>query len=291
MNPSSLISLVAIGLSWLVSVPAHAQPLFGRAESIESTVLNADIVVVGKLVTFGGEPVDETGRRPATIAVAETLKGEHGERLSLQLLHSVSVLTKWKQDAGLLLVAVQGDGPTGTRVIDLADKELAVLTADFTLLRKPEDVLRSARETILRLPGVKRIDTFRLQVPAATVAGTKWQTYYQTGGYITLTVPVDERLEKRAREYIGSQSYRQREEGAQALRYFRSDENIARVKALLNDPGWAYLKRAEENNGVEVRVYGIRQAAYDTLNYWGVKAKMPMIRETILKLKGVQIQR
>ena len=68
---------------------------------------------------------------------------------------------------------------------------------------------------------------------------------------------------------LGSESYQERE-GGQALRYSKSDENATQIKALLNDPGWAYLHHAQENNGVEVRIYGVRDAAYKSLKSWGV---------------------
>src|SRR5262249_51934616 len=185
----------------------------------------------------------------------ETLKGEHRDRLRVRLPQPASILAGWKDRSSRLLLAAEGDPPAATGVIDLADQELQVLTADLTLLRKPDEVIRAANETVRRLPGVKRIATFSLRVPREAVAGTRWEAYYQTGGYVTVTVPVDERLEKRAREYLSSKSYGQREEGARALRYFKSDENLTRVKALLNDPDWAYVHRAAENRSTELPVY------------------------------------
>jgi hypothetical protein len=260
--------------------------LFGGAESIECTVANSEIVVVGKLVEFSGtEQADERGGRAATIAVEETLKGEHRDRLRVRLFHPAPALAGWKDRSSRLLLAARGDPPAETTVVGLADKELQVLTADFTLLRKPEEVVRVAKETVRRLPGVKRIGTFRLVVPRKAIAGTRWEQYYETGGYVTLTVPVDERLEKRAHEYVRSKNYGQREEAAWALRYFKSDENVALVKALLNDPGWAYGQRAEESKGVEVRIYGVREKAYQTLKYWGVRAEKPMTREEIWRAR------
>jgi hypothetical protein len=288
MRLSWLKSLVAVGVSVFVPVQALAQPLFTGTESIECTVANSEIVVVGNLVEFAGqEQADERGGRVATIAVEETLKGEHRDRLRVRLLRPASVLAQWKDPSGRLLLAARGDPPAETGVIDLADKELQVLTADFTTLRKPEEVLRVAKETVRRMPGVTRIETFRLVAPGEAVAGTRWEKYYRTGGYVTVTVPVDERLEKRAHEYVRSPIYGQREEAARALRYFKSDENVARLKTLLNDPGWD-LRRAEDNKGVEVRIYGIREKAYETLKYWGVSAQKPTTREETWKPDSVR---
>jgi hypothetical protein len=112
-----LKSLAAVCVSLLGPVQASAQPLFGSAESLECVVANADIVVVGKVVEFGeGEQADERGARPVTIAVEETLKGEHRERLRVRLSHPVSALADWKDHSCRLLVA-RGVPPTATRVI------------------------------------------------------------------------------------------------------------------------------------------------------------------------------
>src|SRR5262249_7548836 len=81
-----LKALAAVWVSLWVSAQAPAQPLFGGAESIECTVANSEVVVVGKLVEFDGkEQADERGGRTATIAVEETLKGEHRDRLRVRL--------------------------------------------------------------------------------------------------------------------------------------------------------------------------------------------------------------
>jgi hypothetical protein len=288
MRTAWLNSLLVVGVSLVSSGPAHAQPLFGDAESIESTVANSDLVVIGKLTEFGGgKRADETEGHEITIAVEQTLKDnlfsvEPHQRLRVQVRRPAPLLANWKDHSHCLLVAVKEDAPNATTVIDLADKNSVVLTADFTLLHDPEGVIRVAHETVRRMPAaVRRIHTFGLVVPRKVVAGTKWEEYYKTGGYLVLKVPVDERLEKRAQDYIRSERYQNRQEGVRALRYFKSDENCRRVRGLLNDPGWAYLYHARENKGVEVRIYGVRQEAYRTLKSWGLDAEKPTIREEV----------
>jgi hypothetical protein len=290
MRATWLKSLVAVGVFLIASVQARSQPLFGHAASIESTVANADLVVVGKLVEFGrGEQADEGSGHEATIAVEETLKEdiftlEPYQRLRVHVRCPASVLANWKDHSHRLLVAVQEDAPNATTVVDLGDKNLELLSADFTLQHDPKAVIRVAKETVRRMPAaVRRIHTFGLEVPRETVAGTKWEEYYKTGGYLRLSVPVDERLERRASDYLRSQSYRRREEGVRALRYFKSDENIARVTRLLNDPGWAYQRHAQENKGIEVRIYGVRQEAFRTLKAWGMDVEKPVICEKVQK--------
>jgi hypothetical protein len=277
MRPSWLMSLMAAGICVSGSVNANAQPLFGHAESIESMVANSDHVVVGTLANVGLRKNADAG----TISVHETLKGQHRDRLEVRLAHPASVLTQWKEKSSRLLVAAREETSIVASAIDLANRDLTVLTADFTLLRKPDDVLRIAKEVVRRMPGIKSIDTFGLAVPREAIAGTSWESYYRTGGHLVLKVPVDERLEKVAHASIRSKDYRQRQEGVRALRFFRSNKNAAQATALLADPEWSRLYRAEDNMGLEVRIYGVRQAAYETLQYWGIKAEKPLIREEI----------
>jgi hypothetical protein len=282
-------SLIALGAFLTVADEARAQPLIAHAESIECTVANADLVFIATLVEFGNaHRADGRDVHDATITIEQTLKtdileDEPYQRLQVQVAHPVTVLTDWKQRSCRLLVAYDECAPYSTTVIELVPGKMEVLKADFTLLRDSAEVIRAAEEALRRMPAaVKRIHTFRLIVPRERVAETAWDKYYDTG-YLVLTVPVDEELQNRALEYIRSESYMSRYEGVRALRYFKSDENLARVKALLNDPGWAYLRHAEENDGIEVRIYGVRQEAYRTLKCWEIDVQEPLIREEVRK--------
>ena len=268
---------------------AYAQPLCPRAESIESTVANADYVVVAKLVDFRrGEQADERKGHDATIVIEETLKKDIRtvgpyRRLGIYIPRPASVLADWKKRSCRLLVAYNEYSPKAPTVIELDQDRLEVMTADVKLLRDPEAVIQAARETVRRMPaGVKRIHTHRLQVPRKVVTGTEWEHFYETGGHLILSVPVDKLLEKRAHNYIRSRSAVKRAAGAQALRYFKSDANIARVTPLLDDSEPTYVQSAYENKGEE-RVYGVRYEAYQTLKSWGIDVEEPVIREEIRK--------
>ena len=71
-----------------------------------------------------------------------------------------------------------------------------------------------------------------------------------------------------------------RAEGAKALAYFKSDENIALVRPLLNDPGVTYLQPAGEGKAGE-RLFGVRHSAYETLKAWGIDEKQRVFREVV----------
>jgi hypothetical protein len=281
-------SLIGFGVCLAASVQAHAQPLIPHAHSIESTVANADLVFIAKLVKFeGGERADverADGRQVhwATIAIEATLKKDIGrnepyERLSLYVPGPASVLVDWTKRSSRLLVALDSDAPKATKVIGLVEGKVEVFKADLTLLRNPDDVIRAAKEAARRMPvGVKRIHTFKLKVPRELCAGTQWEEYYHTSGHLVLSVPVDKQLEKRAQDYLRSENYLTRAEGVRALRHFKSDENIARVRPLLDDPGRYHAQ------GVEA-IYVVRHEAYETLKAWEIDVKKPVVREDVRK--------
>ncbi|MGC1273191.1 MAG: hypothetical protein WBC44_05750 [Planctomycetaceae bacterium] len=290
MRTVSWNSLIALGVSLLVPVSVQAQPLFPRANSIEATVANADLVLIGTVEKFKEQPSEDGGVKlfDATIVVEEELKQPVFEdgytKVSIAIPRPEADLARWKEQQSRLMLALDYDRPGTTTVIELERDRLNTLSADFTLLREPDEAIRIARDTVQRTPaGVKRVHTFGLRAPREVIAGTEWEDYYETSGHLILEVPVDERLETRAIERLDSKDYSRRHEAALALRYFKTDENIKRMKDLLDDPGWGYLRHAEENDGVEVRHYGVRNQAYEALKAWGVDVAQPKIREEVRK--------
>jgi len=279
-----------IGLCLISSVQALAQPLFARAESIESTVANADLVFLATLVDFRAAGNDKMHHEHVvTISIEETLKqapisrDEPYQKLSLDLSRPASVLADWKARSSRLLVACQEYAPQETIVIELVRDKLEVMSAEMTLVRDPETVIRIAKETVRRMPAhVKRVHTFELQVPREIVVGTGWEQSYDTGGHLRLSVPVNQQLEKRAQNYVRSKNPLKREEGAWALVYFKSDENLELVRSLLADPGVTYQQPAYEDKAGE-RIFGVRYQAYRTLKSWGINVAQPVIREEVRK--------
>jgi hypothetical protein len=312
MRTAWLKLIVAVGCSLFASVRAHAQDWYVRqAESIESLVANADDVYIAKLERIGraipgnrrSMNVEDLEKHEVTFAVEETLKetvfasdgrepDEKSERIfSREVPYPASVLAGWKKRGSRLLVAESRGGPnefTNSNVsfitiIELAPDTLEVLTEDMQLLRNPADVIRIAKETVRRMPAtVRRIQTFQLVVPYEIVRGTKLALPPEKPGELRLTVPADERLEKRALEEIRSKDYLKREEGVRALRYFKSAENIVRMKSLLGDPLYGSLgDPASHNRGIEVRRHDIRRAAFEALKCWGVHVPTPVIDEKV----------
>lgn len=275
--------LLAYGFS---DAQCWAQPIHGFATSVEATVQNADRVFVGKIMEFDlkvdqDNPKTRDQNAPtvwvAKIAVTRTIKGGHKKKLKLPLTQQAAELNEWTDDSSQLLFVVRDTPETKVSTINLSDKELQMITADFSVLRTANDVIKAAETVVHRNPGVLRTDTFRLLVPNEKLANTKWETFH--GTYVI--VPVDRQLEQRTLKYLKSDHHFNRCEAALALRHFKSPENIALAKSLLNDEGWGYYRHPINNNGITVRHYGVRAEAYETLQYWGIEVDKPIIRESV----------
>ncbi len=287
MRTNRSVYVFALGVFLICSVQAYAQPLIDGTQSIETTVINADYVFIAKLVDF--RPKKEGSDRYAyegNISIEETLKcelfrDEPYRGLNVDLPYRDSVLLGWKERSSRLLVALTSYHGEQNVVIELAPEKLEVLTEDVKLLREPEAVIQAARAAVNRLPAnVKRVHTFELIVPREVVAETSWNASYRTGGYLRLSVPVDQYLEKRAQDYIRSDDPQRRSEGAKALVYFKSDKNLALITPLLDDPHFDLYPAAIAGRAGE-RYYAVRHAAFQTLKEWGIDVQKPVYLDAV----------
>jgi len=200
------------------------------------------------------------------------------------LLDAKGDLARSKDAAHRFLVAAGGSPLTVCALVDLDDEKLQVWQQDLTPLRKAADVLQAVRATIRREPDARATETFRLAVPYQG----KYGSYFGFAGHTHVVVPANEALQKRALAYIRADNRWQRAEGARALRLFKSDDHVARLKALLNDPTTIVINHAEDNLGIEVRHYPVRAAALETLKSWGVQVAAPTLSEESAKLELVR---
>jgi len=258
---------------------AAAQPLCHGATSLDSSLVDAKVVVEARLRRFSAE--DQQGFRTATLAVTGTLKGAAAKQHKVKVRYAIETLKSWLEDQSRLLVAITQPGDEAV-VIDLAKPR--VLTADFKSLDNAGAILQAAREIVRRKPPKMH---FGVSVPEEALRGTPWASHFMGCG--KLTVPVDSRLEKRSVAVLASDSraYSQREQAVRALRHFKSAANIALVKAALKDNVWAYRRHAVYNDGIEVRYYGIRAAAVNTLAFWGMPVEKPQLIAKVERLDQV----
>ena len=128
MTTASWRSLVAAAVSVFAADQSHAQPQSTAARSIETTVANADLVVVGKLVEIrADEETTERRGHEIVLAVEETLKQDlftidPYERLAVRVWQPPAKVQGWKLRGNRLLVALDDCAPHGT-VIELAPGE------------------------------------------------------------------------------------------------------------------------------------------------------------------------
>ena len=290
MRAAASSCVFTVGVFLICSIHAHAQPLCDLTPAIETTVINSDYVFLAKIVNIPPKKAgDERIGNDVIIAIEETLKAELKaelireqpfDKMNVYLPYSATVLRGWQERSSRVLVALTSYHGEQNEAIELAKETLEVMTADVKLLRDPDAVIQAARAAVHRLPAnVKRVHTFDWIVPLDVVAETRWIESYHTGGYLRLSLPVDQQLEKRAQGNVRSGDPMRQHEGIRALAYFKSDENIALVKPLLNDPHFSFYSR--DNSTTGERYYAARHASYQTLKAWGLAVEPPVFREDV----------
>lgn len=275
---SSLATVLTACLALTFTAHTCGQPLIGSADSIDLTVARANRVIVGRVADIvGGIRRDSADLVSVVMTVDDTLKGPPVQPLAVDLYATMQEVTTWRAGSHRLLVAVNATAGLHPTVIDLADEKLAVFTADFVLLKNAADVIQAARNALGATPaGGGSVQSAMLTVPPDLIKGTRWDGFMG----MRLQVPADQRLERRASDILGGRGGPgTRAEAVNALRFFKSDENIQLLTALLSDPSWGYNRFAQENRGVEVRKYQIREIAYEILTNWGITVAKPITSE------------
>jgi hypothetical protein len=281
--------LLALFASMILGVRAHAQPVPMPVESLEVRVLNAQDVVVGKILDITGS--NEYGQqRTVTLAIDETIKGDRRGQWTIRLLNDIAQLRKLKQEScRLLAIAPPGAEAWQTHVINLSDEKLAVPRSDFSMLRLPDEVIRWAYVTVHKNPEVNHLETFQLSLKPGSEAEKQYRRKPgMAGGVSGLVVPVDAGLEKRALEEIASKDLHFRLEGIRALEHFRSASNTERLKDLLDDPTTVQQEQAEFNFGVDEFGYPVRQQAFETLLKWGIQVAKPVTSKSVSRLTTIK---
>lgn len=276
MRKTCRMRAIVAGLVLLAASQTIAQPLVFTAESLEGLVINADRVWIAEIIKVRDEPIPGGSTMPGiTIEIEETLKyplfEQRHDKMGLFVEPPTARFKAFEERSSRLLIAQRDDDPFSPTLIELSPGKPEVFLADFTILRQPDAVVQAAREVINRsAPNVRQLQTFRLMIPADVLADAN------LGPYGQLVVPVDEHLEKRAIGFLEAKSHLRRSEAARALRYFKSDANIDRLQALLDDAG--YSERVADG-GTRVKYYGVRDDAYRTLKAWDVPVERPEIEE------------
>lgn len=252
---------------------AAAQPGLPTVVSVDAAVLNAEYVFVGRIerqLTEGST----TFAANVAAKVETRLKGEVSDVTQTLITAPESSLMEWRARGSRLLFI------DGAQPIDLSTSNLMVFTAQPAVLRQPEQVIQAARDAIRRHPGVTRINTGLRPIPAIPSELAKKNKLLA----VALVVPADEALERWALRGLRSRAPSQRSQAALVLRHFPSDANVARLKALLADPGLVLCEPAPGEK--ERKFYTVRKSAYETLVAWGLKPEQPEFYKESSELPG-----
>jgi hypothetical protein len=239
------------------------QPLYPQLESIDSKVLNASFVGVGIVEDF------RLDTRWGRVWLKQTLKGDLRARVQGKLRNFNS-----KSPSSTVLVFAR-DGDTYLDLIRLDDPGLKLSTADFHVLSDAREIVQYILRIASRAPSTNDRQNAMLQPPENEI-GEKWKQAYGEKWYGGLLVPVDERLERYALRDLRSKVTDRRVAAAHLLGLFKSRGTIARLKSLLNDRSSIISRYADWNEGVEERLYVVREAAYQSLRAMGVAVEMPL---------------
>jgi hypothetical protein len=256
--------------------------------SIDLKVAQASHVVIGHIAEMGeasGSAERNERQQSIVLVVDETLKGEYVSRLPLAIGHD-----RWQQldrekilcstcaaHTHRLLVTIRPMQDHPSSVTDLDNDSAFDVSGDLRVLPTGDAILLSAREEVLRSPGVVDEKTYFAWGPSQTfMPGTKFHGY-------TVYVPVDERQESLAHQVLQSQPApagvtrdrkNDRAIAALALGFFRSPENVQLLKSLLDDP-------QIEHDAMGQLDYPVRAVAYGVLSRWGVDVPKPVTRVKI----------
>jgi len=248
-------------------------------------VAEADQVVVGRIVSMGAATGDaEANERQQTIilAVEETLKGSPTERLPIQVKYDLwrrldgeKILCPNCPEHNHRLLATMGHsgGYPQLDITDIDSSNVMDVTGDLQLLPNGAAILRAAREETQRSidpPG--KVRQFEWSPTRTFMVGTP---FHQA----TVLVPVDARQEQLAHKILTTEKAPagvvgedsdDRSRAVAVLGFFRTEQNVSLLEALLDDSEVRRYISGELD-------YPVRIEAYKVLTQWGVKVNRPTL--------------
>jgi hypothetical protein len=281
--------------------------------SIEWLTASSDVVVRASVADLGfkdrapkaGETESQWQWVTVTLTVRATLKGKAPETIVfvIEQVRGVETLPRWKESgqAVLWFLVDIGDrkeeiprdfpGPPqgrlrlrelgakflGTAAVELASPKAGkrvpspVFSMDFQVLDDEDKILEAVKAEAARQQKGE-VSAIRLSMPRKVAARSG-----RSGDVNVLYVPVNDRLEQLALDWVRSKEDWLRQAGVRALGPFKSEANAAVLRGMMDDPAWW----VEEKDNLKERVYYIREAAYKTLREWELPVTRPVLREPL----------
>jgi hypothetical protein len=307
---SSRWAVFALSAGLVALLPARAGAEIAFGESIEWVIADSDRVLSGTVVRVDQVPgKDGKAYEVATVRVSRTLKGQPAAEVKFLLRNYRGPVAKqWRaMKLPMLFFVVARERanepgfPPGVEWVLRDDHNdhcavllgksnerwtftIPVLTRDFDVLTDPDAILKRVETAVRAQPGGPKRKPHKLGVPPDTAVYNKlWAR-----SAVYLTVPVDRELEALGRRWCRSPSFSTRIDGAKILGHFKNEENIKRLKALLNDPDYSTEEAARTVPGqrelvllYRKRLYEVRRIAYETLRRFGVEVRRPVLEELL----------
>jgi hypothetical protein len=282
-------------------------------DSLEWMAADSDVIVRGTiedlvLVQLGDpddiEDYDRTlDRHVVKLRVSERIKGETGDTIGF-VLDNGGELSRWKERKVPLLVFLEdrrvpvrnaagrpvvagtrvplryaGRGWGAQSVVVLDEGRAEAFSAKLAWTDDPEEMLAIVRGYLERAgraeaPRPQDRHAVSFQPPETYLKGSAWEG----DRHVRMQFPIDAYLEEQARRWITSDRKEDRRLGAYALVYFKSDENAAALKGLLDDPG-KWPKPVVVSMYTHQKVaYLVRWEAWAVLHAWGYDVQHPPAR-------------
>jgi hypothetical protein len=280
-----------LGMALIVVAAASAQSWIG--DSLELQVADADVVVRATLET--SKPIPGVSEHSGVLQIKETLKGGVGKTIECLIPYydGERYLGKWEKDKTELLVClVKRERHRNSLRRDAALPEYLVRaspngqpnmialdgsadrrapTMDFRFITKSDEItklaaaaMRADKETKVARKADGGCPSVVVNVPFQSPMDVELHSKASNGLYL----PLNELTEAHARKWITASDAQLRRDGVSVLSHFKSDANIAALKALFSDPEVQW--RVEGAN--TIGRYPIRSAALDALKAWGIDA-------------------
>ncbi len=273
-----LVFVLIVNCSWIK--PSAAQAVrTGSAQTIEWLAAEADVVVRARVDDRTIPPVGPWSRSGAR--AVETIKGKVAEGFEFAAYSSPELLRRYRGREVLLFldsenrhIYQQPNPPPCPLVLGYAAAQWQVIgldgdpadfavTMDLTVLTRPESIMAAARAAVAYSAGRPRPKIYWLPVvPFKTEVSERVSGFNSAGMFF----PLDDRLPRKAREWTKSPNPFVRVEGAGILSRYRTEENIAILKAFLSD------------TTIEGGQYLVRTGAFNVLTGWGVDCGNPVLK-------------
>ena len=299
--------LTCILLTTLTASRASADSWIG--DSLELQAADAQVIVTGTLGPTEKVATEDFNGFRATLQITQTLKAERpnepdAKTVQCYMPHAYErYFDAWQKDKTPLLVflvptdryrprgsktpvpvplAVRqppNAEPTGIIPFDGTAYSRAP-TQDFKLLTKPDDILRAVTDSLRAAAQSKVQRQSDGTFPSLTVnipIDSPLDTALHSMSSNSLVVPISDRMEGDARQWIKSDILGLREDGVKVLAQFKSPENIALLKGLLADP--VLTERHSADGRIEM-IFPVRHLATEALRAWGVDIAPPAATST-----------